>query len=585
MVVEKLEKNFFTINALHDTLMWVIKMEKILLVEPNYKNKYPPIGLMKISTYFKNKGDFVEFHKGLLPKNEVEVFDKVMITTLFTFDFEMCIQTINYYIEIVGIEKVYVGGIAATIMPDKFRERIPNIQIMLGQLTSSNILGYNDNINVDILELDYDILWDVVYDYQAADSYFIYTTRGCPRKCSFCAVKTLEPEFYDCNNIEYQIRNVDERFGIKKNLLVMDNNILYSEHFSETVEILYELGFGKDNNKIKKNNNMKYYLISLEKRIDEGRKYYNLAERIKKEILNLKLTRVSKADKEELNDIIELVKNDNDYEWVKDVMDKEEYIIDFFDRYHYHKITRHIDFNQGLDARLFTDDKAKDMSKLAVRPCRIAFDNLATKDDYFRAMELAVNHGILSFSNYLLYNYNEKPEDLWTRLNLNIQFCVKHKDKKISLFSFPMKYASIEHTDRKYVGKYWHKKYLRAINVILNVTSGVVAKEEDLFYRAFGKSEEEYIEILSMPDDFIRYRDFFEHCGLTQLWKAEYKNLSENEKEELLIILDDMVNNPEVLRKQYGEKLNSILVFYNIKKKDVQENLKYYMNFQERVTI
>ena len=63
-------------------------MEKILLVEPNYKNKYPPIGLMKIATYFKNKGDFVEFHKGLLSKTDVKKFNKVLITTLFTFDFD-----------------------------------------------------------------------------------------------------------------------------------------------------------------------------------------------------------------------------------------------------------------------------------------------------------------------------------------------------------------------------------------------------------------------------------------------------------------------------------------------------------------
>lgn len=33
----------------------------ILLVEPNYKNKFPPIGLMKLSTYFKSLGDNVVF--------------------------------------------------------------------------------------------------------------------------------------------------------------------------------------------------------------------------------------------------------------------------------------------------------------------------------------------------------------------------------------------------------------------------------------------------------------------------------------------------------------------------------------------
>ena len=129
-------------------------MERILLVEPNYKNKYPPIGLMKISSYYKSKGDYVEFHKGILPKNEVEKYDKVLITTLFTFDFDMCVETIRYYVAIVGIGNVYVGGIASTIMPDKFEEAIPGIQLLKGQLTSSHVLGYEDCVNVDLLPFD-----------------------------------------------------------------------------------------------------------------------------------------------------------------------------------------------------------------------------------------------------------------------------------------------------------------------------------------------------------------------------------------------------------------------------------------------
>ena len=39
---------------------------QILLVEPNYSNKYPPMGLMKLSTYYKNCGDHVTFFKGNL---------------------------------------------------------------------------------------------------------------------------------------------------------------------------------------------------------------------------------------------------------------------------------------------------------------------------------------------------------------------------------------------------------------------------------------------------------------------------------------------------------------------------------------
>lgn len=37
---------------------------KVLLLEPNYKNKFPPIALMKLATYFKLQGDEVVFYKG-----------------------------------------------------------------------------------------------------------------------------------------------------------------------------------------------------------------------------------------------------------------------------------------------------------------------------------------------------------------------------------------------------------------------------------------------------------------------------------------------------------------------------------------
>ena len=36
----------------------------VLLLEPNYKNKFPPIALMKLATYFRMRGDNVIFYKG-----------------------------------------------------------------------------------------------------------------------------------------------------------------------------------------------------------------------------------------------------------------------------------------------------------------------------------------------------------------------------------------------------------------------------------------------------------------------------------------------------------------------------------------
>ena len=45
---------------------------RVLLVEPNYKNKYPPMGLMKLSTYHKMLGDKVTFYKGDLKQFIIE---------------------------------------------------------------------------------------------------------------------------------------------------------------------------------------------------------------------------------------------------------------------------------------------------------------------------------------------------------------------------------------------------------------------------------------------------------------------------------------------------------------------------------
>ena len=67
---------------------------RVLLVEPNYKNKYPPMGLMKISTYHKMRKDEVRFVKGINPIVDAEVWDRIYVTTLFTFDFSIAVETI-----------------------------------------------------------------------------------------------------------------------------------------------------------------------------------------------------------------------------------------------------------------------------------------------------------------------------------------------------------------------------------------------------------------------------------------------------------------------------------------------------------
>lgn len=553
-------------------------MERILLVEPNYKNKYPPIGLMKISSYYKSKGDFVQFHKGLLPVAEIKDYDKVFITTLFTFDFDMCVETIRYYVAVAGCERVFVGGIAATIMPERFLTAVPGVHLLTGQLVSSNILGYHDDVNIDVLELDYDILWDTAYDYPAADSYFIYTSRGCPRKCSFCAVKTLEPTFYECENVREQIQRVDTRFGVKKNLLIMDNNALYAPHLSETIQTIVDLGFGVGNNTVKKCNVLLFMLRSLAQRQKIGKAYTYLLQRIKRLFLNINPSRINSADITVLQFALQAIQDGIEEDFIRYLDEQQAYLVDFFERYHYHTIKRYVDFNQGLDARLFTHETAALLSRIALKPCRIAFDDIRTQKEYFHAIDLAVNNGIQHFSNYLLYNYHDDPEDLWRRLFLNVDYCETHPKIK-SLFSFPMKYASIEHTDRSYVGQHWNKKFLRSMNVILNVTSGVVAKEKDFFLRAFGQDTEDFLAILTMPDDYIRYRDFFQKHGLIGAWRCAYNQLNKDQRAELIYLLSNVESETKVIDLRHDPTLDSILRFYTVRKQGMEQNSTYVYRF------
>ncbi len=91
----------------------------ILLVEPAYKTKFPPLGLMKISAYHKLLGDNVYFFKGI--SREVDDFaywDRIYVSTLFTYHWNVTVETIKHYKKLVkgDTSRIFVGGIMATLM-------------------------------------------------------------------------------------------------------------------------------------------------------------------------------------------------------------------------------------------------------------------------------------------------------------------------------------------------------------------------------------------------------------------------------------------------------------------------------------
>src|SRR6185503_2105689 len=97
---------------------------RILLIEPGYKNKYPPLGLMKIAQYHgpRSKRDHVRFIKGEDASVLGTAWDRIYVTTLFSFEYAKTEQTIDFAIKAANrhADRVFVSGIAASLMHDRF---------------------------------------------------------------------------------------------------------------------------------------------------------------------------------------------------------------------------------------------------------------------------------------------------------------------------------------------------------------------------------------------------------------------------------------------------------------------------------
>ncbi len=227
-----------------------MKRKNILLVEPGYKNKYPPLGLMKISTYHKQKGDNVVFCKGKIEELKKKNWDRIYITTLFTFYWSITLDTIKYYYNSVKKPSdIFTGGVLATVMYSEFKAAT-GVTVTPGLLDKPGVLG-NDDVIVDLLPPDYSIIDPeqnkyLQYKYPTSDSYIAYATRGCIRHCAFCAVPTLEPIFKDYISLKGQVEYINKNFGEKRNLLLLDNNVLASTRFKDIIQDIIDLGFYKD---------------------------------------------------------------------------------------------------------------------------------------------------------------------------------------------------------------------------------------------------------------------------------------------------------------------------------------------------
>lgn len=613
---------------------------RILLVEPKYRNKYPPIGLMKIATYHKLLGDHVMFYKGDLKdlvldqlseqaltklrridkttnwsssisivreyiktkkkglidelnlkkikyqrlvvsslngfanvyrKKDYSKFpkwDRVYVTTLFTFYWNVTVEAIEYAKHLVSSkDKIMVGGVLASLLHNEL-EAETGIKPHNGLLDTPGILDPTHHkaqkIIIDNLPLDYSILDEIDYDYPTGSAYFTFMTKGCTRKCAFCSVPILEPTYKPKIETIDKFGEINRKYGEQQHLLLMDNNVLASPNFPEIIQEIKDMGFHRGATFVEPNQ-LAIAVRNLRSGInDKGyvrrcyRLFHDLLRRlrgkVKQDFYNSlekhKLLRLQTTTKEGIYGANKELKKV--YEKYRPKVPR----------------ARYVDFNQGTDARYVTDELMKLMSEIPIRPLRIAFDYWGIREKYENAVRLAAKYGLRELSNYILYNFNDSPEDLYKRLEINVQL---NNELKTHIFSFPMKYIPLFGEDakhREYIGRKWNRKFIRAIQSILNVTKGIVAPGQAFFEKAFGKNLEEYNEILHMPEEYIIYRYFFEGQGFTQEWRNQYRALGAEQKQLAEEIIRSN-NFSDLHLKTQSPQILALLKHYIIKKEEV----------------
>ena len=450
--------------------------KNILLIEPSYKNKYPPLGLMKIAQYHgpRGKTDNVTFIKGEDAKVFSQHWDRIYVTTLFSFEWKRISRSIDFALEVANgqADKVFVGGIAASLMRERFvaearwrgvrfikglLDKTPAESLQLDDFSEELYSSDLDSRPIEDLIPDYSILDQVTYRYPVNDAYFTYASRGCIRKCSFCGVPKLEGAQRDTESITDIVRGIERLYGPKKDLVLMDNNVVASPRFKDIIAEIRDLGF------------------------TPGAK--------------LRRGRVP--------------------------------------------VQRRVDFNQGVDARILCKDPMflRELSTICIKPLRIAFDHLGLKKPYTQAVRYACDVGLTNLSNYMLYNFHDTPQDLFERMRLNVSL---NEELGVRIFSFPMRYQPTDLPDRSHVGKNWNRYWLRSMQLILQATHGIVSGAPDYFRHAFGDTFEQFENILMRPQHFIFNRNWYERQSgrpTFDAYDAQIRKLSEADRTELLALL------------------------------------------------
>ena len=322
----------------------------VVLVEPQYHTHFPPLGLLKLSTYHKMRGDtteLVSFKKG--KRFPMARPDMVYVTSLYTWEWKSVWDAVNYFKAWFHGVPVWLGGLYASLKPEHAR------------LSKADYVHEGLFKEAEDLMPDYSLVpkWD---------GSILFSSRGCPNQCGYCAVPRLEGGI---SFVRRSIRHLIWPGHEKKNgccimkhhtkVILFDNNVLASPGWRSIFDELLELGLK-------------------------------------------------------------------------------------------------VDFNQGLDARLISEEAAGKISKMKIDGVvRLAYDYSQMGPYVEKAIERLSAHGVRKrkILVYTLFNYADDPEEFFRRVKEILHWGVA---------CYPMRYIPIDATEKNaYVSAKWDLKRIDMI--------------------------------------------------------------------------------------------------------------------------
>ena len=202
----------------------------VLLVEPAYYSRYPPLGLLKIGKLEENYHNKVTLVRGLSESINFAP-DKIYITSLFTYSWKPVFEALEFYHNQFPQSEVRVGGIYATLMPNHIKQNFPFARIHIGLVREAeNLLP------------SYHLLKDVE-KWKNWKKSILFTTRGCIRKCPFCVVPKIEGGMKEPKFTVLPLIHPDH-----KEVVIWDNDFLASPFARDVLIELRDNGYRVDFN-------------------------------------------------------------------------------------------------------------------------------------------------------------------------------------------------------------------------------------------------------------------------------------------------------------------------------------------------